>query len=328
MPELPDIALYVAALETRVVGRTLRAVRIEGPAWLRSVEPPIAAAGGRRVTGVSRLGKRVVLALEGDLFLVLHLMIAGRLQWRDGAPRAAAGRRGKTLGALEFENGTLTVTEAGTRKRATLHLLRGRDALAALDPGGLEPLGVSRDAFAERLRARNHTVKRALTDPHVFSGIGNAYSDEILHAARLSPFKQTQKLTDEEIDRLHAATRDTLTRWCERLRAEVGDAWPAKVTAFRPEMAVHGKYREPCPACGAPVQRIAYAENEANYCARCQTGGKLLADRALSQLLKDDWPRTLEEMEERRPASGVGAVAARAAPRSTRSRRAPRRAPE
>jgi len=301
MPELPDIALYVAALETRVVGRTLRAVRVEGPSWLRSVDPPLGEAAGRRVVGVSRLGKRIVLALEGDLFLVLHLMVAGRLQWRDGPPRAALRpRRGKALGALDFENGALSVTEAGTRKRATLHLVRGREALAAIDPGGLEPLEATRDAFAERLRARNHTVKRALTDPHVFSGIGNAYSDEILHAARMSPFKQTQKLADEEIDRLYRATRETLLGWCDRLRREAGDAWPAKVTAFRPEMAVHGRYREPCPTCGAPVQRIAYAENEANYCARCQTDGKLLADRALSRLLHDDWPKTLDELEERR----------------------------
>lgn len=298
MPELPDVESYVSALRARVVGRTLRAVRVAGPAWLRSVDPPLAEAAGRRVAGVRRLGKRVVIALEGDLFLVLHLMIAGRLAWRPGAPPAA--RRGKTLGAIEFENGTLVVTEAGTRKRATLHLVRGRDALAAHDPGGLEPLDATRDAFAARLRAVRHTVKRALTDPHVFSGIGNAYSDEILHAARLSPFKQTQKLTDEEIDRLHAATRETLRTWCERLRAEAGDGWPTKVTAFRPEMAVHGRYREPCPACGAPVQRIAYAESEANYCARCQTGGKLLADRALSRLLHDDWPKTLEELETRR----------------------------
>jgi len=308
MPELPDIALYVAALEDRVRGRTLRAIRVVGPSWLRSVDPPLAEVAGRRVTGVSRLGKRVVLALEGDLFVVLHLMIAGRLQWRDGAGGRGGGRGGKPLGALEFENGTLVATEAGTRKRASLTLVRGRDALAALDPGGLEPLEASRDAFAARLRAHNHTVKRALTDPRIFSGIGNAYSDEILHAARMSPFKQTQKLSDEEVDRLHEATRATLTLWVERLRDEAAGAWPAKVTAFRPEMAVHGKYREPCPVCGAPVQRIAYADNEANYCARCQTEGKLLADRALSRLLHDDWPKTLDELEERRGERGRSQV--------------------
>jgi formamidopyrimidine-DNA glycosylase len=300
VPELPDIELYRAALAPRVLGRRLESVRADGISWLRTVDPPLAEAAGRRVVALRRLGKRIVLALEGDLFLVLHLMIAGRLQWRDGpAPRRAAGR-GKTLGALVFENGTLVVTEAGTRKRASLHLVRGEVALAALDPGGLEPLDASRDAFAARLRERNHTLKRALTDPHLVSGVGNAYSDEILHRARLSPFKQTRKLTEEEMDRLHAATRAVLQEWVERLRAETGDAWPAKVTAFRPEMAVHGRYKEPCPACGAPVQRIAYADNEANYCARCQTGGRLLADRALSRLLRDDWPRTLEELEERK----------------------------
>lgn len=304
MPELPDIELYRTALARRVAGRRLEAIRVLGPSWLRTVDPPIDAAAGRRVVGLRRLGKRIVIELEGGLFLVLHLMIAGRLQWQDGAPAAAksAGGRSKDPGALVFENGTLRVTEAGTRKRATLHLVRGEAALAAHDPGGLEPLAVSREVFAARLRAANHTVKRALTDPHVFAGIGNAYSDEILHAARMSPFKQTQKLTDDEVERLHAATRSVLAAWTERLRAETGDAWPKKVTAFRPEMAVHGKYRAPCPVCGAPVQRIAYASNEANYCARCQTEGKLLADRALSRLLHDDWPKTLEELEERRPA--------------------------
>ncbi|RIL03968.1 MAG: formamidopyrimidine-DNA glycosylase [Proteobacteria bacterium] len=301
MPELPDIELYRSALARRIAGRRLLAIRVQGPSWLRSVDPPIGEAAGRRVVGVRRLGKRIVIELEGELFVVLHLMIAGRLQWQEGEAKPARGRS-KDPGALVFENGTLRVTEAGTRKRATLHLVRGEAALAAHDPGGLEPLAASRGAFAERLRARNHTVKRALTDPHVFAGIGNAYSDEILHAARMSPFKQTQKLSDAEIDRLHAATRTVLAEWTERLRAQTGDAWPKKVTAFRPEMAVHGKYREPCPVCGAPVQRIAYADNEANYCARCQTEGKLLADRALSRLLHDDWPRTLEELEERRPA--------------------------
>jgi formamidopyrimidine-DNA glycosylase len=320
MPELPDVALYVAALETRVVGQPLLAIRVNGPAWLRSVDPPLSAANGRRVTGVSRIGKRIVLALEGELFLVLHLMIAGRLQWRPGPPGPPAGRprRGKEVGSFVFENGTLVVTEAGTRKRSTLQLVRGADALAAIDPGGLEPLTATRAAFAERLRARNHTVKRALTDPHVFSGIGNAYSDEILHAARMSPFKQTQKLDEEEVDRLYAATQATLTTWVDRLRTEAGEGWPTKVTAFRPEMAVHGRYREPCPACGAPVQRITYAENEANYCARCQTEGKLLADRALSRLLHDDWPKTLEELEERRPAAMHAPAKPTAKPRRRR----------
>jgi formamidopyrimidine-DNA glycosylase len=301
MPELPDIELYLSALGRRIAGRRLVAIRVQGPSWLRSVDPPVGEAAGRRVVGLRRLGKRIVIELEGELFVVLHLMIAGRLQWQDGEAPPARGRS-KDPGALVFENGTLRVTEAGTRKRATLHLVRGEAALAEHDPGGLEPLAASRDAFAARLRDRNHTVKRALTDPHVFAGIGNAYSDEILHAARMSPFKQTQKLTDAEIERLHAATRAVLAEWTERLRAQAGDAWPKKVTAFRPEMAVHGKYRAPCPACGAPVQRIAYADNEANYCARCQTEGRLLADRALSRLLHDDWPKTLDELEERRPA--------------------------
>jgi formamidopyrimidine-DNA glycosylase len=308
MPELPDITIYVEALRARSVGATLLGIRVFGPSWLRTAEPRLLEAAGRRVRGVRRLGKRIVFELDGDLFVVLHLMVAGRLRWRappnDSATAAPASRRPRNeLGALDFSTGTLVATEAGTRKRAALHLLRGEAALAEHDPGGLEPLAVSRDAFAARLRAGNHTVKRALTDPHVFSGIGNAYSDEILHAARMSPFKQTQKLTDEELDRLHAATRSTLLAWTERLRAETGDGFPERVTAFRPEMAVHGRYREACPRCGAPVQRIAYADNEANYCAPCQTDGKLLADRALSRLLHGDWPKTLEELETRRPAA-------------------------
>lgn len=302
MPELPDITVYIEALSARTVGATLIGVRVQGPAWLRTAVPPLREAEGRSVVGLRRIGKRIVFALDGELFLVLHLMIAGRLQWRAIGAKAKAGARSRNeIGALEFSTGTLVVTEAGTRKRASLHLLAGEAALAELDPGGLEVLESSRDAFAARLRSVNHTLKRALTDPHLLSGVGNAYSDEILHAARLSPFKQTQKITDEEMDRLHAATRATLVAWTDRLRAETGDGFPAKVTAFRPEMAVHGRYREPCPVCGAPVQRIAYASNEANYCARCQTDGKLLADRALSRLLHDDWPKTLEEMEERRP---------------------------
>jgi len=306
MPELPDITIYVEALRARSVGATLLGIRVFGPSWLRTVEPRLLEAEGRRVRAVRRLGKRIVFELDGDLFVVLHLMIAGRLHWR--APRrepaeAPASRRPKNeLGALDFSTGTLVATEAGTRKRAALHLLRGKAALAEHDPGGLEPQGASRDAFAARLRAANHTLKRALTDPHLLSGVGNAYSDEILHAARLSPFKQTQKITEGEMDRLHAATRATLLAWTDRLRTETGNKFPARVTAFRPEMAVHGRYRKACPVCSTPVQRIAYAANEANYCARCQTDGKVLADRALSRLLHDDWPRTLEELEVRRPA--------------------------
>ena len=307
MPELPDITIYVEALRARVRGATLLGIRVFGPSWLRTVEPRLVEAEGRRVRGVRRLGKRIVFELDGDFFVVLHLMIAGRLRWRaprkESAAAAPASRRPKDeVGALDFSTGTLVVTEAGTRKRGVLHLLRGEAALAEHDPGGLEPLDASRDAFAARLRAANHTLKRALTDPHVLSGVGNAYSDEILHEARLSPFKQTQKLSDDEMDRLHAATRSTLLAWTERLRAETGEGFPERVTAFRPEMAVHGRYREACPRCGAPVQRIAYADNEANYCAPCQTDGKLLADRALSRLLHADWPRTLEELELRRPA--------------------------
>ena len=307
MPELPDLAIYVEALRARTVGATLLGIRVFGPSWLRTVEPRLVEAEGRRVRGVRRLGKRIVFELDGALFVVLHLMVAGRLLWRaprnESAVTAPASRHPKTeLGALDFSTGTLVATEAGTRKRASLHLLAGEAALAEHDPGGLEPLAASRDAFAVRLRAANHTLKRALTDPHVLAGIGNAYSDEILHEARLSPFKQTRKLTEEEMDRLHAATRSTLLAWTERLRAETGGRFPEHVTAFRPELAVHGRYREACPRCGAPVQRIAYADNEANYCAPCQTDGKLLADRALSRLLHGDWPKTLEELEVRRPA--------------------------
>jgi len=305
VPELPDIELYRAALGERVLGRTLERIRVAGPAWLRTVDPPLAAAEGRRVLGLRRLGKRVVFALEGELFVVLHLMIAGRLRWRPRRPGSSPpGLRGRgILGALDFPDGTLLVTEASPRKRASLQLVRGEAALGALDPGGLEPLAVDLAAFAARLRRENHTLKRALSDPHVLSGIGNAYSDEILHRARLSPFRQTGKLDDAELARLYEATRAVLGEWSGRLIEEwraSGSPFPEKVTAFRPGMAVHGRYREPCPECGAPVQRIAYADNEANYCARCQTGGRLLADRALSRLLHDDWPRTLDELEERR----------------------------
>ena len=297
MPELPDITLYVEALAKRVEGTTLESVRVHGPALLRSVDPPLAAAEGRRVVGVRRLGKRVVLALEGELFLILHLMIAGRLHWS-----GAGGSRGRArpLARFEFSSGTLTLTEAGTRKRAALHAVQGEAALAQHDPGGLEVLGASPEEFRARLAAASHTLKRALTDPRILSGIGNAYSDEILHRARLSPVKLAGKLTEAEHARLFAAAQTTLQGWTERLRAETGDRFPERVTAFRDGMAVHGRYREPCPVCGAPVQRIVFAAHETNYCAPCQTQGRLLADRALSRLLHKDWPRTLEELEERR----------------------------
>jgi formamidopyrimidine-DNA glycosylase len=297
VPELPDITVYVEALERRVAGATLTNVRVFGPALLRSVEPPLAAVEGRRALGVRRLGKRVVLALEEEFFLVLHLMIAGRLHWSEPPARAA---RGRPSARFTFTSGTLTLTEAGTRKRATLHAVRGEAALARHDPGGLDVLAASPPDFAARLVAGNHTLKRALTDPHIFSGIGNAYSDEILHRAKLSPVKLTARLTPEEHARLFRAVQTTLIDWTERLRAEAGQRFPERVTAFREGMAVHGRYREPCPDCGAPVQRIVYAANETNYCAACQTQGRLLADRALSRLLKSDWPRTLEELEERR----------------------------
>ncbi len=302
MPELPDVEVYREALEARVQGRPLLQVRLASPFLLRTVKPPLEQAHGRRVAGVRRLGKRLVLALEGDLFLVLHLMIAGRLQWR---PAGAAVPRRLGLAALDFEAGTLIITEAGSKKRASLHVASGADGLAAHDPGGLEVLEASGSDFTAALRRERHTLKRALTDPRLFSGIGNAYSDEILHRARLSPFKLTDKLGAEDAARLHAAAREVLGEWTARLRAQAGSGFPRKVTAFQPEMAVHGRHRKPCPDCGAPVQRIVYADSEANYCAGCQTGGRLLADRALSRLLKDDWPRTLEELELRR-AGGSG----------------------
>jgi formamidopyrimidine-DNA glycosylase len=297
MPELPDITLYIEHLERRVRGAPLERARVASPSLLRTAEPPLAAAEGRRVVGLRRLGKRIAFGLEGELFLVLHLMIAGRLHWK---PRGAAIPRKRAHAAFDFPDGTLLLTEASTKKRASLHVVQGEAALAAHDPGGLEVLEADLAAFRERLVLESHTLKRALTDPHLFSGIGNAYSDEILHAARLSPVRLTRQLGDEEVARLFDATRATLVAWIERLRAETGDAFPEKVTAFRPGMAVHGRYREPCPVCGSPVQRIAYAENETNYCATCQTGGRLLADRALSRLLRADWPRTIEEMEARR----------------------------
>lgn len=294
MPELPDVTVYVEALERHVAGRTLDGVRIGSPFVLRSVEPPIADAAGRAVTGVRRLGKRIVLPLEPDLFLVIHLMIAGRLRWR---PRGAAVPRGRGLAAFDFPGGTLLFTEEGRKHRAGLWLVRGEEALAAHDRGGIEPVGVTLDAFRAALTRERHTLKRTLTDPRIFSGIGNAYSDEILHAARLSPLQLATNLDDAEVARLHEATGRVLRDWTERLRREAGDGFPEKVTAFRSEMAVHGRYRQPCPDCGAPVQRIRYAENEVNYCAGCQTGGRVLADRALSRLLREDWPRSIDEWE-------------------------------
>jgi formamidopyrimidine-DNA glycosylase len=294
VPELPDVTVYVERLQALAAGQPLGGLRLVSPFLLRTAVPPWQDAVGRRVAGVRRLGKRIVLELEGELFLVLHLMIAGRLRWR--APEAKVpGKVG--LAAFDFPTGSLILTEASKKKRASLHVVEGEAGLAEHDRGGLEVLEADGQAFAERLRSRNHTLKRALTDPRLFSGIGNAYSDEILHRAQLSPFKQTQRLADDDVARLYRAARDVLGEWVDRLRAEVGEGFPERVTAFRPEMAVHGRYERPCPVCGAPVQRIRYAGNEANYCAACQTGGKLLADRALSRLLKDDWPRTLEELE-------------------------------
>ncbi len=297
MPELPDIEVYLDCLRPRVVGQPLQHVRLVNPFLLRTVDPPIFDAEGRTVTGVRRLGKRIVFALDPDLFLVLHLMIAGRLHWKP----AGAKPPGKVgLAAFDFPTGTLVLTEAGSKRRASLHLVRDGDQLARHDPGGLEVLDADAGQFRAALRRENHTLKRALTDPRLFSGIGNAYSDEILHRARLSPLALTGRLTDADADRLFAAARDTLRDWLARHRAEIGDGWPEKVTAFRPDMAVHGKFGKPCPDCGAPVQRIVYAENETNYCPRCQTGGKVLADRSLSRLLRDDWPRSIEELEEPR----------------------------
>ncbi len=294
VPELPDIAVYCESLASRIVGSTLTRVRIVSPNLLRTVEPPLEAAEGRAVQGVRRLGKRIAVALEGELFLVLHLMIAGRLHWRP----AGAKPPGKVgLAAFEFSTGTLVLTEAAKARRASLHVVAGEAGLRAQDPGGLETLEATLDQFRAALMAENHTLKRALTDPRRLSGIGNAYSDEILHRARLSPLALTSRLTEAETERLYTSARAVLTEWTERLRREAGARFPEKVTAFRDGMAVHGRYRQPCPDCGAPVQRIRYAEHETNYCARCQTGGKLLADRALSRLLRRDWPKTLEELE-------------------------------
>ena len=297
MPELPDILAYLTALAPRVEGKHLERVRLGSPFLLRSIDPPIARAEGRRVVGLRRLGKRIVFALEGGLFLVLHLMVAGRLHWR--RPGAKVGGRG-ALCALDFADGSLVLSEASTKKRASLHLVEGEAALAEFDRGGLEVLDASEADFRAALTRENHTAKRALTDPRLFSGIGNAYSDEILHRARLSPAKRTGQMSPEEIHALHAATRAVLAEWSGRLGEQARRACPEKVTAFREGMAVHGRYGKPCPVCGGPVQRIVYAENESNYCPTCQTGGKLLADRALSQLLRGDWPKTLEELEERK----------------------------
>jgi formamidopyrimidine-DNA glycosylase len=294
MPELPDIVVYIERLEPRVLGQSLERARLASPFVLRSVEPPIAALEGRSVAALRRIGKRIVLAFEDDLFLVIHLMIAGRLRWRDKG-KVIPARLG--LAALDFPAGTLLFTEAGSKRRASLHVVRGAEGLRAHDPGGIEVLDAGLEEFRERLARESHTLKRALTDPHLFSGIGNAYSDEILHRARLSPLKLTRALTEEETARLHESARSTLIDWTDRLRRETGESFPEKVTAFREGMAVHGRFRLPCPDCGAPVQRIVYAENECDYCARCQTGGRLLADRSMSRLLKDDWPRTIEEWE-------------------------------
>jgi formamidopyrimidine-DNA glycosylase len=297
MPELPDITVYIEALERRILDRPLVGVRLGSPFVLRSVEPPLAAFSGQIVRRLSRLGKRIVMAFDEELFLVIHLMIAGRLHWRAaGAPLA----RKIGLAAFDFADGTLVLTEVASKKRASLHAVRGAVALAGHDPGGMDVFSASLDAFRAALVHENHTLKRTLTDPRLLSGIGNAYSDEILHRAKLSPIKMTRSLNDQEIERLLVATRAALAEWIERLRQQTGDGFPEKVTAFRPEMAVHGRFGKPCPVCGAPVQRIVHADNETNYCARCQTDGRLLADRALSRLLKTDWPRTLEEMEERR----------------------------
>ena len=294
MPELPDIVVYIEALEKRILGQTLDRVRIASPFLLRTASPPIGSAEGEKVFQLRRLGKRICIGLEDDLWLVLHLMIAGRLHWKKAGAKLSPPRG---LAAFDFSNGTLLWTEAGSRKRASLHVISGEAVLQALDPGGIEVLEADLARFSAALTSANHTLKRALTDPRMFSGIGNAYSDEILFAARLSPLALTQKLKSEEIERLYAATRASLLEWTERLRAESGTGFPEKVTAFRPEMAVHGRYKEPCRRCGAKVQRIRYAANETNYCPNCQTGGKLLADRALSRLLREDWPRTPEELE-------------------------------
>ena len=309
MPELPDLVVYMEALERRVVGHRLDGIQLLSPFVLRSVEPPLTELTGRTVRRIARIGKRLVFDWGDDLSLVIHLMIAGRLKWAPSAASDATGPAGErpapkptrppqkiVLAMFEFSSGTLTFTEAGSKKRASMQVVRGGAGLLALDPGGLEPLDASVEAFGEALTRENHTLKRALTDPHLFSGIGNAYSDEILHAAKLSPLKLTRSLTGDEVARLNSATQATLRMWIDRLRTSAGGDFPSKVTAFRPDMAVHGRFRQPCPVCGSSVQRIVYAENECNYCARCQTGGRLLADRSLSRLLKDDWPRSIDDL--------------------------------
>ena len=295
MPELPDVVIYLEALTRHVVGRRLERLALLSPFVLRSVDPPIDAINGRTIAGVRRIGKRIVLDFGDDLFLILHLMIAGRLRWREPGKKPGMGPK-MILAQFEFAHGTLFFTEASSTKRASLQLVRGAAAVAAANPGGVEPLEATIEEFHDALTRESHTVKRALTDPHLVSGIGNAYSDEILHAAKLSPMKLTRSLTDAEFLRLYDATRATLVQWVDRLRAEAGDGFPEKVTAFHDGMAVHGRFRKPCPVCGSPVQRIVYAENECNYCATCQTGGRLLADRSLSRLLKDDWPRSIDDL--------------------------------
>ena len=294
MPELPDITIYLEALAPRIVGQPLERTRIVSPSLLRTVDPPLSAAEGRKVVGLRRLGKRIVWEMEGNIFLVFHLMIAGRFKWRPEGTKAPAK---VGLASFDFPSGTLLLTEASPKHRASLHVVEGEPALAKHDPGGLDVLGADVSAFGKRLQSASHTLKRALTDPHLFDGIGNWLSDEILHAAKLSPFLLTGKLSDEEIGRLHKATQQTVRAWIEKLRAEAGAKFPEKVSAFKEGMAVHGRYKQPCPVCGSPVQRIRYADNEANYCATCQTGGRVLADRSLSRLLKADWPRSLEEWE-------------------------------
>jgi formamidopyrimidine-DNA glycosylase len=294
LPELPDVVIYIEALKARLVGQRLERLHLLSPFVLRSVDPPIESIQGHTIRDVRRVGKRIVVSFEDDVFLVVHLMIAGRLRWREPAQKLGIGPK-IILASFEFPHGTLFFTEASSKKRASLQLVRGEGTLAALDPGGVEPLDATLEQFHEALTRENHTVKRALTDPHLFSGIGNAYSDEILHAARLSPLKLTRSLSDEECVRLYDATRATLRVWIDQLRRELAGRFPEKVTAFRDGMAVHGRFKQPCPVCGSPVQRIVYADNECNYCATCQTGGRLLADRSLSRLLKEDWPRRLDE---------------------------------
>ena len=294
MPELPDVTVYIEALSTRILDHELRRVLVKGPFLLRSVTPSLSETFGRKVREIRRVGKQIAVGLDGELYLVLHLMIAGRLHWKTSTARLAGKN---ALATFQFDNGTLLLTEAGTQRRAALRVVTGEDGLKELDAGGIEPLDADRDEFSMALRSENHTLKRSLTDPHIFSGIGNAYSDEILHRARLSPIAMTQKLSEEDITSLYEATRASLVEWTDRLRTQSAGEFPEKVTAFHPEMAVHGRYGQPCPRCGSKVQRIRYAANETNYCATCQTGGRLLADRALSRLMHEDWPATLEELE-------------------------------